>query len=390
MSTEIQELPGAVHRSAGKYRDFAHVGPDTLAGRYMRTFWHPIFRSQDLLPGEARPIRILGEDLTLFRGESGAPHLVGFRCRHRGTQLSVGWVERDDIRCFYHGWKYDARGQCIEQPAEADPSCQKVRVSIPSHPVQDYLGLVFAFIAEGAPPPLPRYPGFETEAAYLTVDLNHRGYNFFQDFENGMDRVHGGFVHRSLPGSFDGRIDGPMVTAEEDDWGLTTTARHPSGRLGVQTFGMPNKQHIKFTFGDRGLEDAELLTWKVPVDDENTAHFTVTRVLGEDAIGRYKAAQQEGEQKTPLDAFELAREVVAGRMRHDDVDPRTTEMVWFQDNIALLAQGRIADRDNEHLGASDSPVVLLRRLWERELRALDEGRPLKQWRYSPSQRIRKK
>src|SRR5213593_74807 len=83
------------------WKDYVHVGPDTLAGQYMRRFWHPILRSDDLPPGRAKPILIMGEDLTLYRGEDGTPHCLAFRCAHRGTQLSTGWVEGSDLRCFY-------------------------------------------------------------------------------------------------------------------------------------------------------------------------------------------------------------------------------------------------------------------------------------------------
>src|SRR6266545_6845813 len=100
------------------WSDFVHTGPGTLAGRYLRTFWHPVFRSQDLKPGKTAPIRIMSEDFTLYRGESGTAHAVAFRCAHRGTQLSTGWVEGENIRCRYHGWMYDAGGQCLQQPAE--------------------------------------------------------------------------------------------------------------------------------------------------------------------------------------------------------------------------------------------------------------------------------
>src|SRR5262245_11756099 len=86
--------------------DFVHTGPDTIAGRYMRMFWHPVYRGQDLPAGHAVPIHIMSEDFTLYRGESGTPHVVAPRCAHRGTKLSVGWIEDDCIRCYYHGWKY--------------------------------------------------------------------------------------------------------------------------------------------------------------------------------------------------------------------------------------------------------------------------------------------
>src|SRR3954466_4489349 len=113
------------------YTDFARTGPRTLAGRFMRRFWQPVELSRDLPPGQTKPIRVMSEDFTLYRGEDGGPHLVAPRCAHRGTQLSTGWVEGDFIRCFYHGWKYNVAGQCVEQPAE-DPSFPP-KVKIPSY-----------------------------------------------------------------------------------------------------------------------------------------------------------------------------------------------------------------------------------------------------------------
>src|SRR5947199_1787763 len=85
------------------WSDCVHTGPGTLAGRYLRSFWQPVFRAQDLKPGKTTPIRVMSEDLTLYRGQSGDPHVLAFRCAHRGTQLSTGWVEGDNLRCRYHG-----------------------------------------------------------------------------------------------------------------------------------------------------------------------------------------------------------------------------------------------------------------------------------------------
>ncbi|TMA60560.1 MAG: Rieske 2Fe-2S domain-containing protein, partial [Deltaproteobacteria bacterium] len=103
-----------------------------------------------------KPIKILGEEFTLYRGEGGKPHVVDFRCAHRQTQLSVGWVEDDCIRCRFHGWKYDSSGQCIEQPAEKESFAEKIRIR--SCPTEEYLKLIFVYFGEGDPPPLPRYP----------------------------------------------------------------------------------------------------------------------------------------------------------------------------------------------------------------------------------------
>src|SRR5438552_4241412 len=91
--------------------DFASSGPESLAGRYLRRYWQPVYAAGELPTGSARPLQVMNERFTLYRGESGLPQLVAFRCAHRGTQLSTGWVEGDDLRCLYHGWKYDSSGQ---------------------------------------------------------------------------------------------------------------------------------------------------------------------------------------------------------------------------------------------------------------------------------------
>ena len=93
-----QRAPAHLH-----FEDLYRTGPGTLAGRYLRRFWQPVYRLEDLPPGRALPLRIMGEEFTLYRGEDGAPHAVAFRCAHRGTQLSVGLVEGDCLRCRYHG-----------------------------------------------------------------------------------------------------------------------------------------------------------------------------------------------------------------------------------------------------------------------------------------------
>ena len=225
------------HRdSTEAYEDYAHTGPGTLAGRYMRTFWQPVYVAANLPPGHAKPIRIMSEDFTLYRGESGTPHLVAFRCAHRGTQLSTGWVEGDCIRCFYHGWKYDGSGQCVEQPAEDASFASKVQIR--SYPTEEYLGLIFAYLGEperGAPgafrpPPLPRYPELE-EPGVLTVLAYTWPCNYFNNLDNGPDEVHISFVHRDT--SLEAIAEVPRVTAEETAYGLVQYGTRSDGVVRV-------------------------------------------------------------------------------------------------------------------------------------------------------------
>ena len=132
----------------------------------------------------------MSEGCPRYRGESGLAHGVAFRCEHGGTQLSFGWVEHDNLRCFYHGWMYGPEGQCVEKPAEPEPFAQKVKIK--SYPTEEYLGLIFAFLGEGDSPPLPRYPQYEQGGLVLNQKYL-RGCNYFQNLEN--DPVHGAFVH---------------------------------------------------------------------------------------------------------------------------------------------------------------------------------------------------
>src|SRR5215472_6982885 len=169
-------------RTKLSWTDLICTGPGTLAGKYMRMFWHPVYRAEDLPTGKAKPIRIMGEDFTLYRGTGGTPHMVAFRCAHRGTQLSAGWVEGDCIRCMYHGWLYDSTGQCLEQPAEQESFAKKIRIR--SCPTEEYLGLIFAYLGEGKAPPLPRYPHFEKEGVLEVLPVQVWPCNFFQRVDN--------------------------------------------------------------------------------------------------------------------------------------------------------------------------------------------------------------
>ena len=139
--------------------DFHSTGSETLAGRYLRRHWQPVYHVADLPRARPVPVRIMGQDYVLYRGEGGATHLLDARCPHRGLQLSAGWIEGECVRCFYHGWMFDETGQCVEQPAEDSEFAHKVKIG--GYPTEEYLGLVFAWLGGGEPPPLPRYPDFE-------------------------------------------------------------------------------------------------------------------------------------------------------------------------------------------------------------------------------------
>src|SRR5262245_4128210 len=109
------------------YADILRVGPGTLAGRYHRRFWQPVCTADEIAPGHVKPVRLLGEDFTLYRTESGVVHALGDRCPHRGVQLRLGFVDGERLRCAYHGWTFDSKGQCVDQPAEVRSFAEHVK-----------------------------------------------------------------------------------------------------------------------------------------------------------------------------------------------------------------------------------------------------------------------
>lgn len=378
VATKRPPLKGFAQRD---HTDFHHTGPNTLAGSYLRMFWQPVYHSDELPAGHAKPITIMSVPYTLYRGEGGAPHLVDSRCLHRGMQLSPGWVEDDCIRCFYHGWKYDATGQCVEQPAEPESFASKIRIG--GYPCRDYLGLVFAYLGHGLPPPFPHFSSFENFEGLNEVDSYHRACNYFNNLENALDPAHSGFVHCNAPGGFDGFTDSPTVEAEESIWGITTYTTHPSGKYRVEQFGMPNLAHIKVHPNDAEMAAyREFIAWWVPIDDENHVQFTTYAVrLSEDMVRLYVERRDARVAKRSIPKEMLGEAILGGKMRLQDVVPDSTDLLRLQDDIAQTGQGSIADHQRERLGRSDKGVILVRKLWTRELRAMAEGTPLTDWQY---------
>ncbi|MBM2810861.1 MAG: Rieske 2Fe-2S protein [Chloroflexi bacterium] len=379
-ATDVRVSSGENEYTEEDWTEFSRTGPGTLAGRYLRLFWHPVYIAKDLAAGRAVPIRIMSEDFTLYRGEGGKPHVVAFRCAHRGTQLSTGWVEGDELRCFYHGWKYDGDGQCVEQPAEPEPFCSRIKIK--AYPTIEYLGFVFAYLGEGEPPEFPRYPDFEGDGIH-EANRYFMCVSFFNALDN--DPVHVYFVHRAPRQDFrDWKGWTPTIRAEENEWGRANYISRQDGRVDCNLRGMPNLV-IRKASGEGVGRSAEsprmdFLEWKVPIDDES--HWNVHKVLvhlsGDDAR-RWEERREADVAARDVDPTGLVHQVLSGRLYMDQIDRERTRMTTVQDMVSQAGQGVIADRSDEHLGRTDVGVVHWRKIWERELRALAEGRPLTQW-----------
>ncbi len=364
--------------------DLARTGPGTLAGRFLRQFWLPVFRAEDLPKGHAKPIRIMSEDYTLYRGESGAAQIIDQRCPHRGALMHLGWVEGDDIRCVYHGWKFDRTGQCLEQPAEEPGFARKIRTGV--YPTREHLGLVYAYFGAGEPPPFPPYPAPLGDGLIENPAPPVIACNYLQCFENSLDEVHVSFVHRT-GGSHQGMYDLPAIGAEETEWGvLRTGERQGEKRLSLHYMPSCTRVVVPPMKGFDGVGGwKELYLNFVPIDDESCQWFIIyhVRVTGRDAE-IYLAKREDYAKKLAAagPAPDLAREVIAGRLPFAAIDH--PDLVRVQDVAVQAGQGAIADRAAEHLGRSDRAIILWRRILAREMIALAEGRPPKAWTPAPA------
>ncbi len=356
-------------------RDYAHVGPGTLAGRLLRSFWQPVMKGDALEVGRPKRLQILNEYFTAYRGEDGKAYVMQDQCPHRKTRLSLGWVEGDAIRCFYHGWKFDGTGQCIHQPAE--PEAFKQKIKIKSYPVREYLGLVFVYFGEAATPPeFPLYPEVNLEKDTVFCSAHPVPCNFYQRLENDLDEVHLHFVHRVSTDHI-GLDQLPEIAVEESDYGILRKGHRVNSDNNVSRTGhifMPNIMMV-FTPGRPGRWAWNLhLAWRVPVSDETMMSFIINAHLGEGG------GFQKRERHADPDPMVYIQKILNNEMRVQDIDPEYPGLFNVQDGVALSGQGAIVDRSNEQLGRSDRGVVLLRKLWSRDMQAIAEGRPIKAWR----------
>jgi len=339
-----------------------HVGPGTPGGAMFRRYWLAIGRTEDLkdIP---QAVKVLGEELVLFRDGSRRLGLVGLHCSHRGTSLEYGDIEERGVRCPYHGWLYDVEGNCLDQPLEPKGStfCQKVKH--PSYRVQELGGLAFAYMGakESEPPPLPRYSALvRDDGVRLVLPPRHWDYSWFNFFENTIDSLHAFFLHkpsradRSWENAFWDYPGDHHIEAFRTEYGLKTLVHWPgptSGTVYVRltSLALPSV----FSLGGRGVEEEgfERLLFVTPVDDDNFMVFSSDFVPRDkvDVIKKRDQSRYAPPAAEPVKEYDKRKHV-----------PYRGQ-VWREDYVCQSTQGKIGYRD-EQLATSDRGVILLRKL----------------------------
>jgi phenylpropionate dioxygenase-like ring-hydroxylating dioxygenase large terminal subunit len=342
------------------------TGAGTPAGELLRRYWHPVAPSGDAtdLP---RAVRLLGEDLILYRDRSGTPGVLTPRCCHRGTTLLYGRVEDRGIRCCYHGWLFDADGTCLDQPCEPDRGRNRERYRQPWYPVVEYHGLIFAYL--GPPdrqPVFPLYDIFEQLADRdEIVVVDHFAFggpsvapcNWFQTHENAMDPHHVSVLHNAISGpQFNPDLEiVPVVDWHLHDWGVTATQDRvlPDGATlhRVTEVRVPTVRVIP-TPTLTVLGRTNNVSWAQPIDDTHTRVFTMVR------IGRDDTAQGLPVYDGDRSWFDLTE---------------SEHQRFPGDYEAQVGQGEITLHSEERLATSDRGVSMVRRQFKQQVRVVADG-----------------
>ncbi len=350
--------------------ELTEVGPGTPCGELMRRYWHPIEISERL---GIKPtnIRVLGEDLILFRDLKGRAGLITPRCIHRGAPMYYAKVEDAGIRCPYHGWLFDTEGRCLNQPCETDRPEFRARSRQPWYPVEERYGLIFAYLGPpGKKPVLPRWAPFEDIASGEKIVPDAASYsvggdeteelipwNWLQDWENTMDPFHVVILHTSFSGP---QFNPEMAVMPNVDWAPTPLGmRYSAHRELADGQEMDRVTHVMFpslrSVPNIQLSDgvAESMGWLVPVDDTHHRTFHITR-MPEDFEG------------VPL---------VTAPVLEKKWSDMTEDERWIApgDWEIQKGQGPITLHGEERLAASDKGVVMLRRLLREQIELVRQG-----------------
>ena len=343
--------------------ELTRVGPGTPAGEYLRRFWQPVAFAREL-DGVPRRVRVLGEDLVVFRDGGGRVGVLHLHCAHRGTSLEFGIPLERGIRCCYHGWVFDVDGRCLQTPGEPAGSRLRERVCQGAYPTHEFTGLIFAYL--GPPERRPAFPMYDSydvpghrlmPAAKFTLPCN-----WLQVKDNSMDPVHTAFLHALSSGY---QFTEAFGVVPELDWmttdsGMVYIATRRVGDLvwvRVCDFMPPNvhqfTRELEAATAAKPASRPVIIRWAVPNDDTETTNFELAQV--DPAWG--------------LSAEDVAR---PGFGQSDD-RPHAERQRFPADFDAQSSQRPIAVHALEHLASTDRGVVMLRRIVRDGVRAVARG-----------------
>jgi phthalate 4,5-dioxygenase oxygenase subunit len=373
--------------SAEQNELMTRVGPGTPGGRLLRNYWQPVALADEFQGKRpVRPVRLLGQDLVLFRDETGRYGLLDRDCPHRGADLAYGRVEDGGLRCAFHGWLFDVAGRCLQTPAEPQGSKLAGRIRQRAYPVVEKSGMLFAYLGDGTPPAFPAFDCFVAPETHTFAFKGHLECNWLQALEVGIDPAHASYLHRffededtsaSYGKQFRGasadssmpitkvlrEFDRPEISVEKTDYGMRLIAlrklSEADTHVRVTNLMFPQAFVIPMS------AEMTISQWHVPVDDHNCYWYAIfTSFTGPVDKGAMR------DQRLQLYTLPDYKPRI-NKSNHYGFDPDQQRTATYtgmghdinvHDQWAVESLGAIQDRTREHLGTTDKGIIAYRKL----------------------------
>ena len=350
--------------------EITRIGPGTKAGEYFRRYWHPIFISSDL---EDLPvaIKILGEELVLFRDQSKQLGLVHKHCPHRQASLEFGICQKTGISCCYHGWHFDVDGSILDVPGQPEHTQDfiKQKVRLGAYPTHEFKGLIFAYLGPvDKKPEFPRYDSLDFEDMEMVPYKAPFDCNWLQVLDAIVDPIHTSFLHSNMSrqqfSEGFGEV-GHIDFFERDSWILGCNTRRVGDNVWfrVNEVVLPNFTQAGAAFAADGTKQilygrSSFTRWVVPVDDETTMCY---------AWANFGERGDPQEYNTPEGPELIEQGEIFDR-------PYEQRQRFPADREACEGMGPINIHKNENLLASDQGVAMMRQKIREQIRIVNEGK----------------
>jgi phthalate 4,5-dioxygenase oxygenase subunit len=377
------------------------VGAGTPAGTLLRNYWQPVALAEELDgPRPLKAVQLMGQHFVLFRDETGQLGLLDRDCPHRGADLAYGRLENGGVRCAFHGWLFDAKGKCLETPAEPAGSKLCTRIQQGAYPVVEKAGVIFAYIGEGEPPAFPEFDCFVAPGTHTFAFKGLWECNWLQALEVGMDPAHASFLHRFYEDEDTSESYGKQFrgASADSDLAITKVLREydrPDIQVQPAPFGMrlttlrkltEEQTHVRVTnvvfpqaFVIPMSTEMTISQWHVPVDDHNCYWYAIFTSFTGPVDKEQMRAQRLETIELPQYLSKKNKRNSYGYSVEEQLNKTYTGMgmdINVHDQWACESMGAIQDRTREHLGTTDKGIIAYRRMLVQAIDAAQNGQPV--------------
>lgn len=351
------------------------VGPGTLGGDFHRCYWQPVIPLDELSRNPVQRIKLLDEDLVVFRDASGKCGLIERHCPHRKAGMELGIPDESGLRCAYHGWLFNSSGLCLDRPLEPEGGKKAAKVCAKAYPVQEMGGMVWAYLGKGEAPLLPKWDLIAAKNCIKQIGIMHVQCSWLQYAENLHDLRHNEYLHGHFfkqvlqrEGKFTEEVSGRSNREMNRKILKTHAIQHPNGiQVNIDRTpapGQPLKTRINminlFPYASRrGVQYGVRcdINWRVPIDDRSMRYVLFSAYFPSPGTS---VPEQE-----VIPSFHVPRTNEAGEMLLDTIH--------HQDAVCMESQGEIVDRTTEILNTSDADIIVFRRLLKEQFEIVRKG-----------------